>query len=389
MTQQQWKYFNPVRVIFAPGAIKAIAEHLPYSRIALVTSAGFTRRGVVGRIQATLGDRLVGVLDDVNPNPDVLDIDTQARKLRALSPDCILALGGGSSMDTAKALARLLPQPERMTLAGHFRDGEKLQPARALPIVTIPTTSGTGAEVTPFGTVWDFEKGRKYSVTGDDLYSTVAILDPELTVGLPEDVTVSSGLDAVSHALESAWNRNASPITLGLVAKSLQLSLPALPRLKNAPDDIEARGAMMQASLLAGLAISQTRTALAHSISYPLTTAFNLPHGVACSFTLPVLMRFNAEADDGRLRDLARAVGYESVALFAAGLQAMFHQLGVAELFSRYVTDSQAVLALGDKMFTPGRADNNLRDATGEDVQQIVARSLQLVADDFRIGKTQ
>jgi len=304
--------------------------------------------------------------------------------LGPLAPDCIVALGGGSSIDTAKGLARLLSQPAGATLAAHFRDGIAFDGGvAALPVVAIPTTAGTGAEVTPFGTIWDFGLGKKYSVTGADLYPAVAVLDPELTLDLPEDVTISSGLDAVSHALESTWNRNASPITLGLATKSLQFSLPALERLRADLRDIEARGAMMQASLLAGLAISQTRTALAHSISYPLTTTFNLPHGIACSFTLPALMEFNAEVDDGRLLDLARATGHEDVDAFARRLRRTMRDAGVSALFRKYVEDSNACLDLVGDMFTPGRADNNMRSASVADVAQLLASSLSDVRHDY------
>src|SRR5690606_4349862 len=290
----------------------------------------------------------------VNPNPGVDDIDRQAASVRASAPDLVVGLGGGSSIDTAKALARLLTQPPGSTLASHFRDGTELAPVRALSLAAIPTTAGTGAEVTPFGTVWDFAQARKYSVAGDDMYPSVAVLDPELTVGLPLDVTLSSGLDAVSHALESTWNRNAMPVTLGLATKSLQLSIPALPRLKQAPEDIQARRAMMEASLLAGLAISQTRTALAHSISYPLTARFNLAHGIACSFTLPALLRFNASADDGRLQDLARALGFAGLEVFAAQLQMLLRELGVAESLRACVPDAADAMALVGEMLTPG-----------------------------------
>src|SRR5690606_27378339 len=212
-----------------------------------------------------------------------------------VAPQALIALGGGSTIDSAKALARLLTRPAGTSLADLFV-AEPL-PGRvqaALPLVAIPTTSGTGAEVTPFGTVWDYDAHQKRSVVGDDLYPRLALLDPALTLGLPKDVTISSGLDAISHALESTWNRNASPASLGLVTKSLQLSLPALPRAVEEPENLDARADMMQASALAGIAISQTRTALAHAISYPLTARFGLPHGIACSFTLPALLAFNA-----------------------------------------------------------------------------------------------
>lgn len=381
-----WTYFNPVRIVSAQGSSARLDAHVDYARIALVTSPGFTRRGVVERIRASLGGRLVAVLDDVKPNPDVLDVDAQAGMLRPLAPDCIVALGGGSSIDTAKGLARLLGQPAGTTLAAHFRGGTAFDgDAPALPVVAIPTTAGTGAEVTPFGTIWDFGQGRKYSVTGADLYPAVAVLDPELTLDLPEEVTLSSGLDAVSHALESTGNRNASPITLGMATKSLQLSLPALVRLRASLRDVAARGAMMQASLLAGLAISQTRTALAHSISYPLTTAFNLPHGIACSFTLPVLMKFNAEADDGRLHDLARAVGHADPGAFSDDLCGRFHAMGVADLFRRHVPDMASAMELAPKMITPGRADNNLRTVSTEDVAELLSASLAQVDRNYLV----
>ena len=371
-----WGFFNPVRIVCAPGACLRLGEHVRQERILLVTSAGFRRRGLVDRIAGVLGPRLAGVVDDVSPNPDVDDIDRQAAAVRAIAPDLIVGLGGGSSIDTAKALARLLPQPAGTTLAAHFRDGAPMAAVSALPLAAIPTTAGTGAEVTPFGTVWDFAQARKYSVAGDDMYPSVAVLDPELTVGLPLDVTLSSGLDAVSHALESTWNRNATPVTLGLATKSLQLSIPALPRLKEAPDDIQARRAMMEASLLAGLAISQTRTALAHSISYPLTARFNLAHGIACSFTLPALLRFNAEADDGRLQDLARALGCATVEELAAQLEMLLRELDVAASIRACMPQDADAMALVGEMLTPGRADNNLRPASTVDVGHLLQAAL-------------
>lgn len=376
MSDANWQFWNPVRVVFEAGALDRLGDHLDCRRAVLVTTPGFRRRGVVARIEAALGSRLAGVIDDVQPNPDLRDVDRQGASLRDLQPDMLIALGGGSAMDTAKGLARLLSQPEGSSLRGHFRDGEVFTDAPALAITAIPTTSGTGAEVTPFGTIWDFEQGRKYSVTGQDLFSRVALLDPDLTLGLPEEVTISSGLDALSHALESCWNRAASPVTLGLVTQSVRLTLDALPRLRTAPDDRDARARMMEASLLAGLAISQTRTALAHSISYPLTTEFDLPHGFACSFTLPALMRFNHEADDGRIDALARALGHADVEALAVAIEQLFAELDLTGYLRQWVPDQASALGLTERMFTPGRADNNLRSASREEVEGILRQSL-------------
>ena len=373
-----WTWQNPTRVRYGPGNLDQLASWVAQQRLALVTTPGFRRRGLVGRVAEALGDRLVAVIDDVEPNPDVLAVDRQGLALRGCRLDAIVALGGGSSIDTAKGLARLLGQRSGWTLERHFRAGVPADPeAPALPVIAIGTTAGTGAEVTPFGTIWDFELGRKYSVTGADLYPALALLDPELTVDLPLEVTLSSGLDAVSHALESAWNKNASSVTLAFSAKSLQLSLSALPALKDDLANVELRGRMMQASLLAGLAISQTRTALAHSISYPLTTAFNLPHGFACSFTLPALLRFNAQADDGRLMQLARATGESCLEALAQQLETLYLQLDLAAYVRSYIPNSREVMSLVGRMFTPGRADNNLRDAEQSDMTTILEASLK------------
>ena len=323
----------------------------------------------------------MAVIDDVSPNPDLHDVQAQADGLRAAGVKVVLAVGGGSAIDSAKAIARLLGQRTSLDLAVMLRDAETCQPDPALPVIAVPTTSGTGAEVTPFGTVWDHEAGKKYSVVGDDLYPALAVLDPELTLALPEEVTVSSGLDAISHALESTWNRNATPVSLGLAARSLKLSLPALPIAASEPDNIGARADMLQASMLAGLAISQSRTALAHSISYPITATFGLPHGFACSFTLPALLEFNATADDGRLAELARVLDCPGTAGLVAILNALFKDLDVNRYLSKYVPDRAAIQALSDQMFAPGRAENNLREASAADVANLLDQATDSALD--------
>jgi alcohol dehydrogenase len=356
--------------------MQQIADFIDAARIALVTTPGFRRRGIVDTVSNAFGSRLINIVDDVKPNPGVDDLEVQSARLRAERPDTLIALGGGSTIDTAKALARLLSEAEGTSLLTLLRDGATATTAAAVPVVAIPTTAGTGAEVTPFGTVWDHSAKVKYSITGDDLYPELAILDPELTRELPAEITVASGLDAISHALESTWNRNATPVTLGLATKSLQLSMQSLAAATENPDNIRARAGMMQASLLAGLAISQSRTALAHSISYPLTANFNLPHGLACSFTLPALLTFNAEVDDGRLAHLARGVGYAGTDDLAVELTALFERLGIGEILARYLPDRSSILALSDQMFAPGRAENNLREATEDQVSALVTDSL-------------
>lgn len=377
---KRWLHYNPVKVHFGPGLLADIGQHAHYERATLITSPGFSARGTVDQVALGLGPKLVLILDDVSPNPDIDKLDSQLDLLRSASPDVLIALGGGSSIDTAKALARAATQPG-MTLAGHFRSNEVFSEHSALPIIAVPTTAGTGAEVTPFGTVWDFSRGKKYSVLGDDLYPKTALLDPELTYHLPWEITVSSGFDAISHALESIWNHNATPTTQALATKSLELAIPALRRLVPHPDDKEARAAMMQASLLAGMAISQTRTALAHSISYPLTTTFGLPHGIACSFTLPALSLYNARCDDGRLTALTRTLGYADMERFAADLLALLRECGAFAILERHIPETDKILELVSKMITPERAGNNLRHADAGNIEQLLRDTLATLGD--------
>lgn len=370
-----WSFYNPVHIVFKPGALSNLSAFVPFKRVVLTTTAGFTRRGMTDRVRNALGSRLVGVIDDVLPNPDVTAIDAQASRIRSLRPDCILAVGGGSTMDTAKALAKLLAEPVDSSVTRHFRNDEAWATNNALPVITVPTTAGTGSEVTPFATVWDMERQSKHSVSGREIFARTTLLDPELTFAIPASVTIPSGLDAVSHAFESIWNRNATALTTALATQSLQLSLTALPKLHAIPDDQSARSDMMQASLLAGLAISQTRTALAHSISYPLTARYQLPHGIACSFTLPVLLDYNGPFIDKKLRTLALMLGLSSAGDLKHYLLEFFERINMRQFFLDKDITLQDVTSLTGAMYNPSRANNTARRVDADDLQRIVEES--------------
>ena len=340
--------------------------------VVVVTSPGFRKRGLVNRIEELLNERVAFVLDTVTPNPSLEYID-DLRNIQELDKaDSIIALGGGSSLDTAKALSRILKSQKTKPLSDLFWKGTGIGADGAVPIIAIPTTAGTGSEVTPTATIWDNQAGMKRSLCGDDLYPKVAMADPTLTYNLPESITVSSGLDAVSHALESIWNNNANPVSLMLATQSLRLSLNALPRLKINGHDYQARSSMMQASLMAGLAISQTRTALSHSMSYPLTMEFGIPHGIACSFALPEILEFNASSDDGRLEALAADIGLKTISSLGIELRRLLKQLLFDTDYRNDIIEISLTRDLRKRMFTEGRMDNNLRPAKSDDLDHIL-----------------
>lgn len=371
-----WSFYNPTRVIFGENAFESIGSIVDGERVAVVTSPGFRRRGLVDKVEGLMNGRVALVLDIVTPNPSLESVDALRHVQERDTIDSIIALGGGSSLDTAKALSRILSSPRDEPLSDRFWEGVGLGADETVPIVTIPTTAGTGSEVTPTATVWDYQSGTKRSLCGNDLYPKAAIVDPVLTYDLPESVTVSSGLDAISHALESIWNRNASPMSLTLATQSLRLSLDALPRLKLNGHDYQARNSMMQASLMAGLAISQTRTALSHSLSYPLTMEFDIPHGIACSFALPEVLEFNAFSDDGRLETLAADLGCGTASSLGNELRRLLETLlSDTDLLDKMM-ECPLTLNLRRRMFTKGRADNNLRPVELDDLGGILREAL-------------
>lgn len=286
-----WKHHNPVRIACAP--LDGLAQHVKAHHVLLVTTPGFVKRGVVQRVKKILDSHQVTVWDRVKPNPDLQDLDSATASLRSMDIGCVVGLGGGSALDSAKVLATTIPSPAKLTLCEVFRNQAGTEWVPRLPLVAIPTTSGTGAEVTPFATVWDHEQHKKHSLTGDFVYPDVALLDATLTLTLGEEDTLYPALDAISHALESLWNKNCTPVSRAFAFQALALSKEALPFVMKEPSNLEARRDLQNASVLSGLAISQTRTAIAHAISYSLTAHCGVPHGLACSFSLEDLILTN------------------------------------------------------------------------------------------------
>lgn len=365
-----WQHHHPVQVSSAPGLLARLPEFVHGKNILFLTSSGFTKRGITDNICSLLSAFDLLVIDQVTPNPELDGIEEMASRVAKItSIQQIVALGGGSVMDSAKVLATIIPTLASVEkpLHRHFREHKKISWHRRLPLITIPTTSGTGAEVTPFATIWDRTTHSKYSLSGDFMYPDLALLDPELTLSLPISETLSGGLDALSHSLESLWNKHRTPISSAYARAAIEKICRALPLLLHRPEEQRAREEMQQASLLAGLAISQTRTAVAHSISYPLTSHYGVPHGIACSFTLPALIeRIHRDhlLPDEELDLLLEA-------------QRILAQLPLFSSLANYISWNQ-IEALQSEMFNPQRADNFIQNLTAEDISAIITRSQEL-----------
>ncbi|MEM1200644.1 MAG: phosphonoacetaldehyde reductase [Pseudomonadota bacterium] len=247
--------------------------------------------------------------------------------------------GGGSVIDTTKVFAAA--DGDFARVARFLETGIGAEALSATPIIAVPTTAGTGSEVTCWATVWNEADGKKFSLAHPDLYPEVALIDPALMLGKPKTLTVSTGLDAFSHALESLWNVNANPVSANHAVFAAREVLEVLPALVDDLQNLELRGRMARAATFAGLAFSNTKTAIAHSLSYPITLKHNVPHGIACSFSLPIVIK-SVSGVGGLFKEALERIfeGGEDVAV--AKVSALLSSLGVSvKPFDHGVTDAE------------------------------------------------
>jgi alcohol dehydrogenase len=302
-------------VTFGAGSFAKVAQLIAGRPWALVTYGTPVFRKL-GETLARAAGAPVVTIDNIDTNPDVAELVESCRRFGAATqrPAVIVALGGGSMIDAAKVLAASGGDFARVQR--HLVERVPLDATTFPPIIAVPTTSGTGSEVTSWATVWHTAAMAKYSLAHPRLYPEHAVLDPELTLGAPRALTLATGLDALSHSLESLWNVNANPVSMNHATEAAREIMDALPQLLDRLDDLALRARLAKASLLAGLAFSNTKTALAHNISYEITMRHGTPHGIACSFCLPAVMRWAIGADaacDAALRrifdtDLERGI---------------------------------------------------------------------------------
>jgi phosphonate metabolism-associated iron-containing alcohol dehydrogenase len=340
-------YHNPVSIRFGFGAIEQLPDALAGRRAVLVTFAEAGGLGLIARVRALLGDALLGIEDGVAPNPDVDELVVMYERFWRDYAGCeaVVAVGGGSAIDTAKALIVGTASGRFEELVAHLSAGRTFRPHRARSLIAVPTTAGTGSEVTPWATIWDRAAGRKHSLQLAETWPEAAIVDPGLMMTLPADVTLQSGLDALSHALESIWNVNANAVSDTLAGAAAREVMQTLPALMARPADGALRERMALAALKAGLAFSNTRTALAHSISYDMTLRYGLPHGIACSFTLPMVLGRAIGVDAARDEVLA-GVFDGGLADAPRRLRAFLEGLGVRTRFADYGVGETDALAI-------------------------------------------
>jgi alcohol dehydrogenase len=285
-----WLYNNPVNIVFGEKKIKQIHKIIDNKKYILITSNSILREYLTDIVNSKNAPRLT--YSKIKPNPDYVDLIELMdffSKINFHDIDFILAIGGGSVMDSAKVIAAF--KNNKNFLTDFIKKNKPPIINNALDLIAVPTTSGSSSELTCWATIWDKESSKKFSLSDSKLYPKTAIIDPTLLINKPKKLTIATGLDALSHSMESIWNINANPISSHHAIKGARLVLENLPKLVNDLNNLELRTNLALACIHAGLAFSNTKTAISHNISYPITLKYGIQHGIACSFSLPYIMR--------------------------------------------------------------------------------------------------
>jgi alcohol dehydrogenase len=294
----------------AVGRLPGIVRGAGGGAVVVVTDAALAVTPVVASVTGVLeaAGMPVTVFGEVHPNPTTDDLAAGADAVARAAGSgriALVAVGGGSPIDAAKGIALAAVNPQR----GRDLDyrGEFASPA--LPIVAVPTTAGTGAETNAFGVVTDPQSRRKFYVGHASTLPAAAVLDPGLTVGLPPPATAATGMDALTHALESYLSVRANPWSDGIALQVIRMIAAHLPRAHADGQDLEARSQMLLAAHMAGIGMATTGLGLCHAVGHALGGRFDVAHGVALTMLLPEVLRFNAAVCADRLADVAVALG--------------------------------------------------------------------------------
>jgi|HigsolmetaAR204D_1030405.scaffolds.fasta_scaffold01418_3 alcohol dehydrogenase len=342
---EKFFYKQPVPIDFGPGKINLlpqIIKRLNRKRGILISAPSMVRNGTAQKIMDQAEGRIVTIFSDIQTNPTVYNTDACARIIREYKCDFAVALGGGSILDCAKVACFVAETPYS---SADFLSRERSVTKPGIPLIAVPTTAGTASEVTSVSVLTDTERNVKAPLSSDYFYPAYALIDPELTVTCPPDVTASSGLDVLAHSLEAYYGKKHQPFTDMAAERAASIVFKYLLTAYHEPENMEARAKMSEASVTAGLAFNMTQTAAAHACSYPLTQEFHIPHGEACAFTLPSFWKINSRLgfESERLQAFSRRLGFKDSEDLADRIDEMKKEMGL-----RMTLEEIGVLTEGD-----------------------------------------
>ncbi|MHB1294943.1 MAG: iron-containing alcohol dehydrogenase family protein [Anaerolineae bacterium] len=379
------RFYLPTEIVTGRGAVAQLGKHAARfgRRVLLVCGRRAARAaGLLDRATASLSGAILEVtlFDGVTGEAELAAVQEGLALARSAACEVVVGLGGGSAIDTAKAIAGLAQLSGSVWdyHAGRAVDGP------SLPMVAVPTTSGTGAEVTKNAVLIDARSGIKQSIRDDAWFPRVALVDPEVTASMPPTVTAASGADALCQAIEAYTSIGASPVTDALAMRAIALAGRSLARAYAQGDDLDAREDMSMASLLAGMAMSNARLGGVHGMAHPLGSHYGIPHGVVCGLLLPYTMAYNAPYTLIKYAEVARLLGAETAGLAPADAA----EVAIAQV--RALLDAVAIpthlgpLGVREEALDPiiaeslpsGSLKHNPRPLGAEDVRAILRAAL-------------
>ena len=375
----------PTRIEFGVGLVEHLADQvndLGGKRVLLVSDPGLVAAGVVDRVSdiLTAADLDVITFTDVEPEPEAEGVMAGAQLSKNEGRDLVVGVGGGSALDTAKSIA-LMAKNE-----GHVRDyaGLNVPSKPGLPVIAVPTTAGTGSECAVWSVISEKSLNVKYGIGGRNMTATVALCDPALSVSLPAPLTVGTGLDALSHGLESYVNKATQPVSEALSEKSMELIARNLRTAVYDGADIQARSGMLIASTMAACAFAPTRLGLAHAMAMPLGARAKIPHGDVISILLPEVMRFNMVANLDKFARIAQIFGVDTGSLSQreaafAGVETveqLVSDVDAPNSLSAYGVTGSDLEELAAESIVSGNIEVNPRPVTTDDLVDIMRRCL-------------
>ena len=354
------RYYNPVQSFEGPGCTAELTTllqkmELKEGRLLLLVWSEKVLKLPAFAGLADNGFTICSMVFQAS-NPTVSQLFETYQATREFRPEVVVAVGGGSIMDVGKSLCCLYGKdlPDEDSLRQLIAEKNYGRPAARW--IGVPTTAGTGSEVTCWATIWDPEQDAKRSVECHENYAWAALVDPELAVGMPTALAVSSALDAVAHAVESYWARGTNAVSRGLALEAIRTIMGHMDGLL--AGTMEAHDAMARGSMLAGLAFSNTKTTACHSISYPLTMHCGIPHGAAVSMLLGPVFRLNAPALD-RPAPLLEALGVSGADELEGRIRNILYRSGQPATLQEWGAQREDLPHLAQLGMTKGRADNN------------------------------
>ena len=364
---------------FGPGARKelpGVVERLGFKKALVVTDKGLMQFGVAKMVLDVLDEAGIAydIFDDVKPNPTVTNVKSGIEACQKAEADFIVAIGGGSSMDTAKGIGIVVNNPEFSDIVS--LEGVADTKKKSLPIIALPTTAGTAAETTINYVIIDESRQAKMVCVDPNDIPVCAIIDAELMYSLPKGLTAATGMDAMTHAIEGLITKAAWEMSDMFELKVIEMIHKYLPMAVNDPKNPEGRNGMAVAQYIAGMAFSNVGLGVDHGMAHPLSALFDVPHGVACAMLLPTVMRFNAPVSLAKYEQIAKAVGVwqEGMTLEQAADAACkaIEDLSAVVGINKHLTDlgitEKDIPALAEQAINDVCTPGNPREVTKDDI---------------------